>query len=425
MMESGDPFEAYRIKKSSPIQQVEQPEQNQEILEKPIQQDDPFEAYRIKEAKGFSGIPEIGRHATRIASRIAETIGGIPGDLQSIFESGLFAGFEKLTGKKVPEYISSRHFPTSEELQNKSEELSEGFTSAQSPTEKSVDEFTQLVSSLLGPMKLRKAIGVGLGSHLAKEGIKLIGLEEGVQEAGKLGTMFILSSINPKGAMKYASNQYQRANDLAKGASIQATKLENNLANMVSELNKGVTTPGKNAVIRPAEELVRKINNGKIAVQDLTAAKRDINTLMGDPALLKREKVLLKKLGKEVDMAIKPFEKINPDFSKAYRPANEIYGAVSEGNKAARFLEKTVGTKSVMGAVMAETLLGHPEAVIPTAMGAGGVYVGAKTIDFFTRLAKSNELRKYYYKSLLSAAKEDAGAVRHYAGKIEEIMEKD
>lgn len=422
MMASNDPFESYRLNRKSSNNEPSQQEGLSAQSEN-ANQNDPFESYRIKEAKGFAGIPEIGRHATRIASRIAETIGGIPGDLQSLFESGILAGFEKLTGKKPPDYISGRHLPTSGELKKISQDVSSGFTSPQGPTEKAVDEYVETVSSLVGPMKFRKALGVGIGSQLAKEGIKLTGLGEGPQEAGKLGTMFLLTLMNPKGAMKYASNQYQKANELAKGASIQATKLESNLGNMVSELNKGVSTPGKNAVIRPAEELVKKINNGKIPVQDLTAAKRDINTLMGDPTLLKREKILLKSLGKEVDMAIKPFEKINPEFSKAYRPANEIYGAVSEGNKAARFLEKTLGLKSVVGATVAEGLMGHPEAILPTIMGAGATYGAAKIIDFFTRLKKSPELRKYYNKAIIGAVKEDAGAVRKYADKIEEILE--
>lgn len=428
MMNSDDPLASYRINRSKPIPVSNITQEEPLHFEEPIQQEstnDPLQAYRIKEAKGFPGIKEVGRHASRIASRVAETIGGIPGDLQSLFESGIFSGFEALTGKKLPELAKSRHFPTSEELQEASEELSGGFTKAQNPQEETIDEFAKTVSSLVGPMKFRKALGVGVGSQLAKEGIKVLGLGEGTQEAGKLGTMFLLSAMNPKGAMNFASSQYKKANDLAKGASIQAKELSNNLNTMISDLEKGFTTAPKEAVMKPARQILEKINtgNGKINVQDLTAAKRDVSTLMGDPSILKREKKLLKHLGSEIDKAIKPFEKMRPEFAKAYRPANEIYSAVMEGSKASNFLQKTLGMKSVIGATLAEAALGHPEAIIPTVAGATSIIGAARTADFFTRLSKSSELRKYYSKVLLSAAKEDAGAVRTYAQKIEDILD--
>lgn len=413
MIGQEDPFSTVRLN------------QDQNIPEDTSQQEDAFSNVRIKESQGFPGIKEIGRYATRLGLRIAETIGGIPGDVQSLVDSGLFAGFEYLTGEKPPKELASRRFPTSSELKETSQEYLGEIAKPQGPIEEKLDEYTENVASLIGPMKFRKALGVALGMQSAKEGVKLLGLGEGYQNAAELGTMFLLTAINPKGAMKYAANQFSKANELAKGASIYAPQLEKKLVDLGTELSKGITTTSKNAVIKPAEELLGKIKNGKVDVQDLTAAKRDISTLMGDPTTLQREKKLLKKIGKDVDDAIKPFEKIRPDFAAVYRPANEIYMAVMEGSKASNYLRKTLGAKSVVGATLAEAALGHPEAIIPTLALSAGVFSAARTADFFTRLAKSPELRKYYYKTLLAAAKEDAGAVRTYAGKIEELMEKD
>ena len=161
----------------------------------------------------------------------------------------------------------------------------------------------------MGPMKFRKALGVSLGSQAVKEGINLGGLGEGSQEAGKLGTMFLLSTLNPGGALKYDSSQYKKADLLSKGASIKANHLQEGLKNLSEDLHKGVTTSAKNVVLKPTEELLTKIRDGKIPVQELTSAKRDINTLMGDPALLKRERNLLKDLARQVDKAIIPYEK--------------------------------------------------------------------------------------------------------------------
>ncbi|GEM_PF-2650585 len=414
-----DPFASVRINQRGPSQP------------QPVNQlqngEDPFSDARIKKAEGFPGVYETGRHALRIGSRIAETLGGIPGDTESLLRSGLFAGMEKLTGKKVPHEEREKargkiKFPTSKELKETYGELSGGLTEPQSRVEEIGDDITTTVTSLLGPMKFRKALGVGISAQSVKEGIKVLGLGEGIQEAGKFGTMFLLSIINPGGAMKYASSQYDKANQLAKGASIKATGLESNLKSLHTDLQKGVTTSAKNVVIKPIEDLLAKINKGKIPVDELTAAKRDINTLMGDPALLKRERNLLKTVGREVDNAIKPFEKINPAFKKTYRPANEIYGAVMQGNKASNFIKKTLGLKSVLGATIGEAALGHPEAILPTMAGIAGVHGLAHAADFMQRVAKSTELQKFYTKAMMAAAAEDAATLRLYEDKIEEYL---
>jgi hypothetical protein len=404
MMESEDPLSKYR---QNFINRVDNPQKQQPPEE------------------GSSFFSEGLRHIGRTASRAAETIYGIPGDLQSLVDSGLQYAAEKLLSPEKFEKvkgISTRMFPTSGELKEKSQEISNGLTTPQGSTEEFFDKTTETLASLVGPMKFRKAFGVALGSELAKKGLEIAGLGEGSQEAGKLGTMFLLSVANPKGAMKYASKQYDIAENLAKGASVNGEKFQKELTSMIEKMEKGFPTREKNAVLNPAENLLKKIDNGNILVEDLMAAKRDVNSVMGDPETLKGAKKYLKGLGRFIDDAIKPFEKDNPAFSKAYRPANEIYGTVMQGGKAANFIEKTLGAKSVIGAALAEVALGHPEALVPTIAGSIGVHAAAKTVDFFTRMAKSPELRKYYNKALLAAAREDSRTLLGYEKKIENYL---
>lgn len=420
---NSDPFASVRLK----------PKQQENISQERIegkneQLKDPFQSVRIKKADEIPGLYEVGRHAARIGSRIAETIGGIPGDISSLIQSGVITGLNKLTGHELSpeahEEIKKQRLPTSKELKEFSEEKTSGFTKAQNETERFADEVAETAVGLLGPMKFRKALGVALGSGLAKEGFKTLGVGETSQEAAKLGTMLMLTAMNPGGALKYASNQYQKAQALSKGASIQATNLRGNLENLKRDLQKGITTPSKNAVIRPIEDILDKVQNNKILVHDLTAAKRDLNTLMKDPELLTRERKLLKVVGKEIDTAIKPYERTNPAFSKAYRPANEIYGAVMQGTKAFDFIRKGLGSKSLLATALAEVALGHPEYAIPTVAGGLGVMGAARTADFFTRIAKSKELQNYYTKAISAAVKEDLPSLRIYAGKIEEHFDK-
>lgn len=421
MTATSDPFYSVRIRK-----QENNPSLTQEIdIKEP--EKDPFSNVRIKKSDEFPWLYETGRHASRIGSRIAEVIGGIPGDVESLIQSGLITGLSKLTGHELSEegkkeLKKRQQFPTSKELKQISKNLTKGLTEPQNDLEKTIDEYAETAASLLGPMKFRKALGVSLGSQLAKEGTKLLGLKENKQEAAKLGTMFLISLYNPGGAMRYASAQYDKANKLSRGASIIFKEPVNNLKNLIIELEKGIETPAKNAVKRPIEDLLGKVKNNKIAVQDLTAAKRDLNTLIKDPILLKRERKLFKAIGKEVDRGIKTYEKINPEFSKAYRPANEIYGAIMEGDKASNFIRKILGPKSIIGATIGEIALGHPEYLIPTlgsALGAKGI---AKGIDIAERLSKSPQLRRLYSKALMAAVAEDSGELRRYSEKFEETF---
>ncbi len=419
---SSDPFSSVRVNnKSSPS-----PSNRNMQEENP---EDQFSSVRVKKSKDFDGLYETGRHAARIGSRIAETIGGIPGDISSLIQSGVFSGLEAIGGHKASkesrESVKKDRSPTSHELKELSQDATGGFTKAQGPTEEAIDEYTETAASLLGPMKFRRALGVALAANSAKQGIKLTGLGEGAQEGAKLGTMFLSSLYNPGGALKYASSQYDKAKQLSKGASINAESFRNNVSSMIKDLEKGVTTSEKTSVLKPAREILEKINpRGKISVDELTSAKRDINKLMGEPDTLKGAKKLLKALGGQIDDAIKPYEKLNPKFKEVYRPANEIYGAVMQGNKASNFIKNILGTKSVLGAIAGEAVLGHPEYIIPTAGAAASAFGAARTTDFFTRLAKSPELRKYYSKAMLAAASEDAKSLRIYADKINQELDK-
>jgi hypothetical protein len=422
MHENSDPFSSVRINN------IEKPPSNNVTEKEDNSSNDPFSSVRIKKNEDIPWLYEAGRHLTRIGSRVAETLGGIPGDISSLIQSGVITGLKKLTGHELSqeghEEIKKQRLPTSSELKKISQNITKGYTSPQNEAEKIGDEYTELVASLIGPMKFRRALGIAAGSTLAKKGVKLSGLDEGFQEAAKLGSMLMLTSLNPGGAMKYASSQYQKANSLAKGASINASGLKKYAENMLVDLNKGLTSTPKTAVIKPLEEILTKIKANKIPVQELTSAKKDLNTIIKDPSLLKREKKLLNGFGKQIDEAIKPYEKINPAFKKAYRPANEIYSAVMQGTKASDFIGKVLGNKSVLGLAIGEAALGHSDLILPTVAGAIGAKGTAKTVDFFTRLAKSTELQKYYSKAMAAAIAEDVGALRFYSDKIEEEFNK-
>ena len=415
-----DAFSKYRINQTQPLDVKSEASKND--LE-----NDNFSKFRISQDETFP--KSAFRNLSRGSLRAIEQVLGFPGEIQDLIQSGVLSGLEKIGGipasKESREKLKQQRGPKSSELKDISQEVLGDISKPRNNLEQKIDEYAETVGQLLGPMKFRKALGVALLGSGAKEGVNILGGLEKSQDASKLGTMFLATLYNPKGALQYAGQQFHKSNALSKGASIEASNLKNNVDHLIQSLEKGVSTPSKNAVLKPAKEIVDKVKKNKIAIDDLTAAKRDLNTLMGDPALLKREKNLLKTLGKEIDQSIKPYEKINPAFGKAYRPANEIYGAVMQGNKASNFINKTLGPKSVLATLGGELALGHPEAIIPTLSAAGAIIGTAKTVDFFSRLKRSPELRKLYSKALLSAAKEDAGALRKYEQSIMNLLKKE
>ena len=68
-------------------------------------------------------------------------------------ENKIYDYFKDLTGKDFPEeaksFVEGNPLPTSHGLQEKSEELTKGYTKARTPTEKKSDEFDKEVSIIL------------------------------------------------------------------------------------------------------------------------------------------------------------------------------------------------------------------------------------------------------------------------------------
>lgn len=419
-----DPFAEFRLKpKTQPIPQEIPTEQKE----------DPFAEFRIRKREDENIYETALRNIARTGSRAVETLVGLPGDIQDLINSGVFYGLEKLTG--LPRTEEAEHaareasLPTSKKLKGKAEELSKGYLKPQGKVEETLDEATETVTSLLGPMKFRKALGVGLGASAIKEGIGALGFGKGTQEAGKLGSMFILSAINPGGAAKYANSLYDKADKLLPaGAKVDAKTLKSELASLHNDLSKGVTTPPKNALLKPIEELFDKIKGNEIPVEELVAAKRDINTLIRDPALLKREKKLFNKIAKDVNDAINKYGPQNPEFLKTYQSANQAFGGIAQSQKAADYIRKKLPIKPEHSAyltIFGEAALGHPELIIPT-IGATALGMGAlKTQQLLQRVMTNPTLRRYYANVVREALNENSVAAARNFEKLANELDKD
>lgn len=424
MTPQSDPFASYRLNKLKSEPSEMGVKENSE---------DPFSSYRINKSEEPSFLSEIPRHAARIGSRAAETIGGIPGDIQDLIQSGVFAGLEKLIGHKVTPEVRkeaakfSERAPTSQELKKLSEEKTGGYTKAKGETEELFDEYATTVASLLGPMKFRKSLGVAAMGLGAKKGAEILGFEPNTQEAAKLGTMLVSSMFNPRGVKQLYTNYYNEAFKHApEGTFVSAKPLESKLQKLRKKLSEGIEAPTEKAVLDDLEKVSSKIKDGKVDVREMMATNRSINERMGDPELLIRGKNLYPELKKAVNDSIKLYD--NKEFLKSWQSANEAFSGLHESQKLTRYISRHLGNKPIEKAIfasIAETAGGYPEAIVPTIAGATTAFLGVKGIELTKRILSNPTLRKYYGDVLTNAAKENRVSMVKSAENLRKRLEKD
>ena len=406
---------------------------------------DPFEQaktlYEEKENQRENVIPkekglEIPRHAARTGSRVVETLAGLPGDIVDLLKTGLGYGAEKIAGKPLPAFREAlekgpssvqgdeflpENIPSSREIREPIGKLTKGFTEPQTEKEEFSDELISDIASLAIPVKgkipFARSIGTALAANLAKQGVKELGGREGTQALTKMGTMFIAGLLGRGNVKNFSKNLYEKRDSLIPpGAEIESSRLVKSLEQTKRNLEKGVTTPNKNAVIKPIDEILQKSKSGMIKIEDLTAAQRDFNELMQDPALLKGAKKQFAPVKKDIENAINIYGKSNPEFLKYHKEANEAFGTIAESQKVSKNIGKWIKSKPSLIASPALTLFEyqHPGAILPTIAGAVGGYGALKTGELLYRIGKSPVLQKHYLGVVKESLKDNAtGTIRH------------
>jgi hypothetical protein len=437
-----DQFEPVNSKNSYPKQSSIESQENlnpQNIQQNPQEQKntqfnwDQFEPVQNKQPEKEEGfLQKTGRHIARSASRVAETIGGIPGDVvklaksvgESLPETPEFAkrepSFIQKKGKELLEKI-----PGSQEIREFTKDYFKGFTEPQNETEKIVDEVVEDFASLVGPGKFKRALYLSLGANAVKQGLNTIGADENKQNVGKLGTLFALSMVNPKGVQNYYKKKYDIVKKTTPNINLHVPGLEKDLSALETTLQKGVSVPTKTAVLKPIEELKSKIKNGSIPAEDLVQARFDINNLMGDPELLKYGKHQFPKLSKAINGSIQSSPALSKDFKKTYLEADQAYAALHQSKKASRFLAKLHPVKSSLVGAMIEAIH-YPEALVPSIAGLATGFSLVKAYELTQRVNANPTMRKYYVNMVSAALNENkVAALRNMNALEDKLKEED
>jgi hypothetical protein len=407
------------ITKETPLQRQLQ------TATQPFKKENNWEQYEVPEQKTFPR--QISEEIPMHVARAAETILGGPGEIQEFGNKLLWNVLRKIPGFDLGEYDENSsiglQLPKTERFREITKEISGGKTEPKTEGQKRRGEYTETIASLVNPLtgstSIGRAIVQGTAGEGAKEVIKALGGSEKQQEYGKLGTMFFSGLLKGENTAKsYYKNQYGQAQQaIPANAITNVSQLENELNSIKSTLTQGVSTPSKSAVLKPIDELLNKISGGRISVKNLDQAKRDINELMDDPALLQKNKYQFLPFSKSIDDALELYgTQHNPTYLKHMRNANEAYAATKASKKFSNLMKTKVDRVLDKLPLNTEFKKAIPYAFMYGLYHTGGVAYPAagygilKAGEFFARAAKSPQLQKHYAKAIASGIQENTSA---------------
>lgn len=389
----------------------------------------------------------IPRWAAQYGSRYLEGIAGVPGDLRSLTQNLIGKGAEKLgltspeQAKKLRELEESSISQnlTSSGLQELSERATGGYTSPKTSTEKEIGEAVKDLGSLSWPIKGRipffRALGASVAGHGSKEVAKQFGANEKQQEYTKMGAMFLTNLVNPKENSKaYYNRLYNEAETLLpKNTYVNAGPLSKNLHEIEKDLLKGVSTPSKNPVLQSIKELKQKIVRGRIDAEDLIEAKKNINELRGNPAILQKGRVKYNDIARSIDNSLERYgQEHNKEFLIKYRNANESYGTIKNTQNFSRFMKTNIEQNMHKLPFKEQFAKAVPYVFLYGAQSLGGgvpligtaASVGVyKAIQLAQRYTRSPALRNHYNAVVREALKENSPAVFNHLKRMEKLDE--
>lgn len=386
---------------------------------------------------------EVGRHTARTASRIGESLVGLPGDIGRLLQTGAEAvgaqaakvrekiGLEPLKERKAPPGL-----PGSGELRDLSTKIFGEKVVPQSKTETFIDEIVSDAALLAIPVKGKipflRAIGTALAGNIASTGAEKVGFGEKGQAAAKIGTFFLSGLVGKGNVKKYWNEQYKLADEAVPSrAYLDANKLDMQLDKLLGELRKGgIETPSQKFVQKPVKELKRITQYGEMKVEDAIAAKKKINELRSSlfedvkgAGARKHARTKINDVAKFVDESLENYGKENPVFFKHYKNANEAYAGFQQSKRVGNWISRAIpfGKIGKGGLLILEAIF-KPATLKATIPGVA-VF---KTGELVTRMFKNPTLRRFYGNLIKDAINENKGAfVKNLRGMEKEIEKSD
>lgn len=355
---------------------------------------------------------DIERNQARTTSRILETTIGAPGDISNFINS-IFGLPQSPIG-----YLSS------ENIKKGLEKVGQGYLTPRNDLEKATDEAAQRFATMAQPGSwgygFARNIGIPVAATIAKEGgKKLLGDTFGTY--AEIGTMVAADLLGGRiasgGAKKVATKLYdQRDKLIRKGEKMNADNLRQSAIILRNKLLKGGESASVNPAIEKIDQILKKIQDGTISVDELPAFQTKINELIRQgggfdvhvPSDIR--KLTVKNLGDVKNLVIDALSEYgrvqNPEFLKLHQQANKAHAAYSKSNVISNFLRKRFNakmspvTKTLFGlggaAIAGGSSLAKPALAAIGGAGTTGLAALYEAGKIAYRVGKSPQLRKHY-----------------------------
>jgi hypothetical protein len=374
------------------------------------------------------------RHLSRTGARIAETIGGLPGDVKEVFNSIMIGIPEYFAGEELPRWRQAVQGPpkgtfiggfgagepTSRELREKiTEPVGGEYLEPQSKIEKFSDDIAQDFAALAIPVKgkipFARALGSSIMANSGAEVVKAFGGEDEAQAYTKMGLLFAGGLLSPRnvGAKQHIRNLYKEMEaSVPEGAEVSAKNLSSKLDNIESVLRKG--DPGdksKQAAFQKITAIRDKIKDGFVDVEEVVELTKGVNESIFDIGTLKRGQNKLYDIRSALHDATKEYGAQNPEFLSNWKNANQAYAATETSRKIKSWIKRNIKPKDYLYAGSAlglEGALAGGSTAIGTAAGAGGLAATAYTAEIMKRISQSPALQKYYTNVVKNSLKENS-----------------
>lgn len=376
-----------------------------------------------------------GRTIARTPINLLALASGIPGDVASLINRYVASPIaQEITGQPTLPYEEttlSQFLPTSRQ---EKEALTPEFLKPQSNSEELTDEILENAVLLFSPIKgklpnsaIIKPLAISVGSTLAGELVKdITGGDLEKASKAKLGTMFLATIANKANANKFVSALYREAEALLpQGIRVNATNLSNNLDNLIQKLSLGTKAASEQFVINEANAIKNKITNGTISIEEAIASKRSLNEKLNDflyQSSDKKAQARARKLATQINSELKDiinsYGNQNKEFGIAFSNAEQAHGTIQQSNFISRLVGKNLKYNPVTSGLV-NILTGG----LGTA--ASSALVPYQASKLLYRVLKSPPLRKYYAKTIGSAAKDNAIQFNRDLEKLDKAIQKD
>lgn len=438
----------YSIDEPEANEQVSQQSQISSVDQQPVN----WDQYAVGKP---SVAREVGRHATRLTSRVGETIGGFPGGSVQLAKAAgdwlenkvplpsFLKGTEKANAVQKYGQQLIEKLPTSEDLKQLTSKITNGFTDPQSAAEQFGDDIIELATVLYGdkskaPAKAQKvvtntliAVGKAFGAKTSKEVAKAYGVGEKGQFFAEMGTLGLMSLINVKMAREYANDKISKAREMIPpNQMINTNKLTQSLDTLEAELSKGLSTATKNEVKGAVSEIKGKVSGGAYPAGEVLDIIHDVNERMSSKKLFdelsstEKRKLQFRynKLKTPLFETASQISNTQPEAYKLWLEGMEASATVKQSQRATRFLERHVGKlpAKVGQGIAIELFLGQPQAAMATA----GAFAALKGGELMYRVMNSPSLRKHYTNILTAATKENIPAMTKELTALENGLQK-